>query len=251
MKVLAVTCYTGDEALCSMTEIMLSELQSTSQQCELLVSVVAQGAHREVKKHLVDMQTIAPENVGFAYGMNLAIEKGLEDCKPDYVLCMNNDLVLSRQPNWMAILMTAASRDKVTSPTTDKTASHPAPGPRALPPVPVDSLSAYCWLVPIKFCERLKEKYGFWLFSEDFVPAYGEDDWTSYLLTKEFGQKAFRLVPRSFVGHLKRQTAKAVKHDRSKTSKTLADKFRKELEDPRLPRHLKAWATRYIKILRH
>lgn len=249
MKILAVTCYTGDEALCDMTEAMLIGLHRTAKNHELSVAVVGQGASRAMSSHLVAFQDSLPENVGFAYGMNRAIEIGVVQWKPDYVLCLNNDLMFP-QSDWLGVLIRNARTDKVTSPVTDNTALHAQRGPNALSPLEVEELSAYCWLIPFSMCEALKKDHGFWLFSEDFAPAYGEDNWTAYLLRKQLGGNIFKLIRRSFVKHLRGRTAKIVPHDRAKTSKILADKFRGELKNPKLPKHLKAWATRYLKILK-
>ncbi len=246
MRVLAVTCYTGSRELCDMTTVMLTGLKKTVKNAELKVSVTAQGAARPLP-HL-DCQTVYPENVSFAFGMNRAIEQGL-DFKPDYVLCLNNDLEFP-QANWFTELAKVARSYRVVCPATDKTALYAQKGPVSMGSMPVDEMSAYCWMVPFHVCETLHEQYGFWLFCEEFKPAYGEDNWTAYLIAKLLGAKPFRVVRRSFVKHLRRKTSSIVPHDRSKTSKILADKMRAELRDPNLRMDLRVRAQYYLKALK-
>jgi hypothetical protein len=247
MKVLAVTCYTGSRELCDMTANMLTELKKTVKNTELKISVTAQGAARPPLPHL-DYQTIHPENVSFAFGMNRAIAQGL-DFKPDYVLCLNNDLEFP-QANWFTELARVARSYRVVCPATDKTALYAQKGPISMGSMPVEEMSAYCWMVPFEVCEILHERYGFWLFCEDFKPAYGEDNWTAYLIAKILGHRPFRVVRKSFVKHLRRKTSSVVPHDRSKTSKILADKMRAEMRDPNLRCDLRVRAEYYLKALK-
>lgn len=252
LRILAITCYTGGEGLVRMTEKMLQGLKSTvpTDSCEMRVSITAQGAERMVDFKLFHYANTQPKNISFAFGMNHAIETALSlTDKPDYVLCMNNDLEFT-QPAWFRILLQHAQIHKVVCPVTDRTALHAQRGPIMVAPTDVDDLSAYCWLVPFGLCEFLKCEHGFHLFSEDFRPGFGEDNWTSYLFTKKLGPKVFRLVRRSFVKHLRHQTTKAVLHDRGKTSKILADKLRVELKDNKLRPDLKVWINRYLKLLK-
>ena len=167
MKVLAVTCYTGGKELCVMTETMLKELQLTS---DCRVAVTVQGADWVVKQ--ADFVHVSVENVGFAYGINRAIDLAVRTEKPDYILVLNNDLRFPRL-DWFVWLMKAAGPDYITCPVTDQTALHAHPASVAVAPLDVEELSAYCWLVPFGLCEFLKKEYGFWLFSEDFAPAEG------------------------------------------------------------------------------
>ncbi len=252
MNILAVTCFTGGSDLAGMTYDMVWDLVKCFEASGIKWNISVHGQGTECRLALAPelvQCTYSPKNIGFAYGMNRAIEEGLKEITPDYILCMNNDLVLN-QEDWLDQLLSSAQGNKISSPVTDAAAHHVSAGPRDADPVDLDELSAYCWLVPFGFCALLKKKHGFWLFDEDFAPAYGEDCWTSYLLTKEIGVKIFRLVRRSFVKHLKAKTSSVVPHDRKKTSKILADKFREELKDADLRPDLKAWANRYLKILK-
>ena len=245
MKVLAVTCYTGSRELCDMTANMLTGLRKTVKNTELRISVIAQGAAKEVP---CDYGHRYLENVSFAHGMNRAIEEGL-DFKPDYVLCLNNDLEFP-QADWFTQLARVARSYRVVCPATDKTALYAQKGPIGMGSMPVEEMSAYCWMVPFGVCEDLFKRYGFWLFCEEFKPAYGEDNWTAYLIAKLLGPRPFRVVRRSFVKHLRKKTSSVVPHDRSKTSKLLADKMRSELRDPNLRADLRVRANYYLKALK-
>jgi hypothetical protein len=165
-------------------------------------------------------------------------------------LCLNNDLLFP-QKDWLRILLDIAEQapNQVLVPATDSAAIRIQPGPRDKPSFPVQESSAYCWLIPFAWCQFLKETYGFWLFDEDFAPAYGEDNWTAFLLSKEFGPKCFRYVPRSFVKHLRARTSRIVKHDRKRSNRVLVDKLQKELSDRGLRSDLRQWARGLVKIL--
>jgi hypothetical protein len=183
--------------------------------------------------------------------MNLAIENGHRVFEPDWVLCFNNDLQFPFK-NWLGELTDIAAFPfhQVLVPATDSAAVRVQGGPRDKSSFPVQESSAYCWLAPFEWCRWLKETYGFWLFDEDFAPAYGEDNWTAFLLSKQFGANVFRYVPRSFVKHLRARTSRIVKHNRKASNRTLVDKLRGELKDPRLRPDLRKWAERYIAILK-
>ena len=252
MKILAVTCYTGGKELVDMTSSMLKQLRDcVPKGVDAAISVCAQGVDAALTvdpNHFLDYDS----NVGFAFGMNSAIDNGLrwESEAPDFVLCLNNDLQFP-QKDWLRNLLEigVAPVDQVIVPATDSAAIRIQAGPRNKPSFPVDESSAYCWLVPFAWCQFLKDTYGFWLFDEDFAPAYGEDNWTAFLLSKQFGERVFRYVPRSFVKHLRARTSRTVKHDRAKSSRTLVAKLQAELKDPKLRVDLRAWAHRYIAIL--
>ena len=249
MRVLAVTCYTGNRELCDMTAVMLAALKKTVKTAELRISVTGQGAVRSMGPLLTDVEVWYPRNVSFAFGMNQAIEAGL-DFKPDYVLCLNNDLEFP-QASWFTELAKVAKSYRVVCPATDKTALYAQKGPISMGSMPVEEMSAYCWMVPFNVCEELFKKHGFWLFCEEFKPAYGEDNWTAYLIAKILiSSKPFRVVRRSFVKHLRKKTSSVVPHDRSKTSKILADKMRAELRDPNLSMNLRVRAQYYLKALK-
>lgn len=250
MKILAVTCFTGRKDLCEMTERMLTRLRECLP--DIVISVVNQGAEDAEAAHMVsDYFTRVPSNVGFAYGMNKAIDGAIaKRFKPDYVLCINNDIEMPHD-NWLNRLISEADDAHVMVPGTDKTALNAMKGPSNIHSFTVDEMSAYCWLVPFRFCEYLKWRHQFWLFSEDFAPAYGEDNWTSILLSHKFGNELFKIVPKAWVRHLKGKTADAVKLNRKKTSRVLREKIismisGREPIDPKLRKRMD-W---YKKVLR-
>ena len=252
MKVLAVTCYTGGEELCHMTDHCLRSLQDcVPKTVEMEISVTAQGAALST---LTEMSAsylhVSEKNISFAYGMNRAIELAVKcEVQPDYVLCFNNDLQFPNR-GWLRKLVDVAEQlpNRVVVPATDKAAIRVQPGPTSQLSEDVQEMSAYCWLIPFEWCKMLKERYGFWLFCEEFAPAYGEDNYTAFLLSKHYGPKVFRFVPRSWVKHLKGRTASSVKCNRAKTSALLVAKLRAELRyGPR--GDLQKWARRYIAIL--
>lgn len=252
MNILAVTCYTGGEELVAMTERCISGLaDSCPDEIDLAFCTVGQGASRLVN---IEPAVLLPKNIGFAAGMNAAIKEGRQlycEDGPDYVLCFNNDLEFP-DPNWLRRLIEIAEEHpgkQVLVPATDSTATKKQSKALNHPSHSMDEASAYCWLVPFAWCKWLHLQHGFWLFSEDFAPAYGEDNWTAYLFNKQFGPKAFRYVPRSFVKHLRARTARTVAHSRAKSTRTLIEKFKKELQDESLPADSRQWARRYIAIL--
>lgn len=247
MKILAITCYTGNEDLCAMTEDMLGELEDAGIK---RISSVAQGAERLIRK---GVYTSVPDNVGFAYGMNLAIEQGIKEYddhfgKPDYILCLNNDLSFP-EGSWLKELKAEAHPTRVCVPAANRSAIRIQGGPVNGNPLDMSEMSAYAWLVPFGMCEWLKKEHGFWLFDEDFAPAYGEDNWTAFLIAKKFGANRFRYVRRSFVHHYRARTSRQVKHDRRRTNAVLVRKLKAELQDPNLRADLRQWADRYIAIL--
>lgn len=253
MKVLAVTCFTGGEELAAMTQDCLLKLADcVPKGVEFKTSLLAQG-WTVLPTCPIGTLSLAPENIGFAYGMNQAINNGAKTWwpdDPDFVLCFNNDLQFPNK-GWLRKLIDIAEQapDQILVPATDSAAIRIQSGPRSKPSFPVQESSAYCWLVPFAWCQWLKETHGFWLFDEDFAPAYGEDNWTAFLLSKQFGPKVFRYVPRSFVKHLRARTSRTVKIDRKASNRTLVDKLNQELSDPGLRSDLRQWARGLVKIL--
>lgn len=247
MRILAVTCYTGGEDLVKMTEQAIAGMKASIPKGVMLrVSATKQGAVREAKG--TSFTHHCPRNVGFAFGMNQAIEAGLSLLDTwDYVLCFNNDLVFSKS-YWLERLLEEPRKDRILVPATDRTAIRTQAKPIFKSAFDVQEMSAYCWLVPMSWCEHLMEHHNFWLFDEEFK-AYGEDNWTAFLLSKAFGPKIFRYVPSSWVHHKRHQTSAVVKPNRKASNQLLVDRLRKELKDPKLRGDLRAWARRYVEVL--
>lgn len=251
MKVLAVTCLTGGPDLVAMAQRCLDGIRCTNigiRDLDMRFSVIAQGVDGDCAMPLASWIKRLPENRGFAAGMNLAIEQAVAFGHiPEWILCFNTDLEFPNH-DWLRTLLSAASPKRIVCPATDKTALYKQRGPLDRNPFDTQEVSAYCWLVPFAWCEFLKETYGFWLFDEDFF-AFGEDNWTSFLLAKRFGPQIFRIVPRAFVRHLRSKTSSIVKPSRTASSRLLVDKLRRELKHSELRPDLRRWAERYVKIL--
>jgi len=173
------------------------------------VIAVNSGSTRPVRRGLATWNCHFGKNHGFACPVNFIIGKELEKADT-HVLVMNNDLVFE-QKDWLCRLLEEKNSKVVCSPVTDRTASKKATAAKAVdaPPIRVNNLSAFCWLVPRSVIKLLKRRFGFWLFDPDFF-AYGEDDYTSAILRRYVDPKPFKVVRRSWVRHLKHQTGKAV-----------------------------------------
>ena len=170
MRILAVTCFTGGEELAKMTQDCLLELaECVPTGVELKTSVVAQG-WSALPTCPIGTLYLAPHNVGFAYGMNRAIEAGFIERKEfDYVLCFNNDLQFPNK-GWLRKLVDIAEQTtQVLCPATDSAAHRTQTGPEDKPSYPVDNNSAYAWLVPFKWCKFLKDTYGCIVYQEQVM----------------------------------------------------------------------------------
>lgn len=230
MTILAITPYTGSERLVRMTESMLAQFADivTNGLHGMLFDVVAvDNAASRPQKHPVTWHPHMEKNVGFGNAINFAIEREIIEPpklkavnirtgkttsiarKVDItdVLLLNNDLQFP-DPNWLRELLAARDGRHVLSPCTDVTATAGAVNDKAydVDPRPHREVSAFCWLVPIKAIFDLRKKFGFNLFHPDFTN-YGSDDVTAACLRGLYGSKPFKIVPRSFVRHLKAQTA--------------------------------------------
>lgn len=222
MTILVVTPYAGSEALVKMTERMLESLQSiiqiavpNDQSDGFGVVAINNAAARPVKTKLT-WHGHNETNEGFGNAVNLAIQREVFDAKkagvtnhPTYthVLVLNNDLEFP-DPRWLQELLRARQGHFVLSPCTDITATKAAVNDRAydIDPRPCDQVSAFCWLVPVTTIEMMRKKFGVNLFHPDFTN-YGSDDIAGAMLRSLLGPKPFRVVPRSFVRHLKARTA--------------------------------------------
>lgn len=215
MSILAITVYAGKTDLVRMTERMVNQLHD----CVLPVGehanlvAVNNGAERQIDTLPVDMPGWDPikhitnsENLGFGNAVNNAIASSLKDSHTD-VLVLNNDLEFPN-PTWLKKLVDERESFYICSPTTDQTANKDskAQGPRDKPVHRSSQVSAFCWLVPRKVLRMLHGRFGFHLFDPEFF-AYGEDDYTGEIMRKVYGGKPFKVVPRSWVRHLKAKTA--------------------------------------------
>lgn len=222
-SVMAVTCCTGGEKLCLLTERLVRALP-------MQTIVVQQDTDRNIDcDWFISVRT--KYNAGFALGVNRGIQKIWSFSRgvipnPSYVLVINNDIEPPLFP-WFEPLLREADQDHICSPLTDNTGYKiaQAPGPQkgvTLAPM----VGAFCWLVPFWMCEFLRSRYGFWLFDPDFGLGYGEDDYTAALLTKKLGHPPFKIVRQSWVRHFRSQTASTMKIDRGKQIRLLKEKLR-------------------------
>lgn len=234
MTILAVTPYTGSEKLVKMTEAMLDSFNRVVTMTRvldpttppILLVAVNNAASRPIRAGLVQWHAHSEENEGFGNAINLAIKREIiepptlkridEEGKAQpmglkmditHVLVLNNDLQYP-ETNWLHELWKAREGDLVLSPCTDITATKEAvaEGPRDLDAIRCAQISAFCWLVPMAVIFKIRKKFGFNLFHPEFSN-YGSDDVTGLVLRSLVSKKPFKVVPRSFVKHLKGQTA--------------------------------------------
>lgn len=227
MSILAVTAYTGSERLVKMTENMLSVFLPRALQFDIRVVAINNAASRPIRSGLVQWHGHSDTNEGFGNAINAAIKGEIIDppnmkivnhdgtvkpmgLKSDYthVLVLNNDLQFP-DPDWLPHLLLEREGDLVLSPATDITATVQARQDAALdlPPIRCAQVSAFCWLVPVTTIMKLRKKFGVNLFHPDFTN-YGSDDIAAAMLRSIISKLPFKIVPRSFVKHLKAQTAK-------------------------------------------
>lgn len=218
MNIIAITPFTGDERLVAMTQDCIEKLAHCDwgEGVRLRIVAVNNAASRRLDPALINLQRcevdelILEKNYGFGVGVNKGIDYALicERWPCDHVLVFNNDLQFPHR-NWLAELVKEVEANYVLSPCTDITATF-----EAMDFGPVDrsvkrhrEVSAFCWLVPVKIISRIEHRFGYPLFCPQFTN-YGSDDATAAILRTLYGETPFKIVPRSFVKHLKAQTAK-------------------------------------------
>lgn len=248
-KVLAVVSYTGGLEFEALTKAMLRSLWDTTPSfVDLKVSGAAYGSEIILcRSGLVTWETKVETESSLALSYNSAIQAG-SVFNPDYVLMMHNDMICMND-DWMLQLMFESGQDHVTVAVNDGSLTYAYKQAQDKEPIRIQTIAAHIWLVPFHWCRFLKQIYGFWLFDESFHPCYGEDDWTAYLLSKQFGKNIFKLVPRSWVRHYKAQTAKLLgldnKENRLAGLRMLKEKMVNELEDDNLREDLRSWVEQF------
>lgn len=228
MKILAITPYAGSKKLVKMTEEMLRKFQVCVADAPFPVEVVAvnNAAELPIGNGLTDWHAHNETNEGFGNAINLAIKRMVIEpkflkitghdgkTKPaglksdhTHVLLLNNDLEFPHV-DWLTQLGKEVEGDLVLSPCTDITATKDAvsEGPREASPLRSPQISAFCWLVPVTTIEKIRRKFTFPLFHPEFSN-YGSDDVTGAILRSLVSPKPFKVVPRSWVRHLKARTA--------------------------------------------
>lgn len=212
MTILAITPFAGSEKLTVMTANMLAQLMRTLPTDEMFkVVALANKPDRILRgSELPDgvQQMTLPANIGFGRGIDHVIEANAHDRDITDVLVLNNDLEFP-QHDWLQQLLFARETNYVLAPMTNCTATDAAlsDGPQDKAAMRVHQVSAYCWCVPMKVCRFIKPRFGCWLFPPQFTN-YGSDDASAAILRKCFGTTPFKIVRRSWVRHLKAQTAK-------------------------------------------
>lgn len=208
--ILAITPYTGSEKLVLMTAAMLEETRLSWPFAH--ICAVANKPSRLLTKEELGgaMQLPLRGNEGFGPGINAALR--FLGWKGD-VLVLNNDLTFP-QRGWMQHLRDEQGIDDqdgmhfIYSPRTNCTATPEAckDGPADKPAQRVRQVSAFCWLVPAKMQQLMRERNNGDLFPREF-PNYGSDDAAAAWARKLFGSTPFKVVHRAFVKHAKGQTA--------------------------------------------
>lgn len=208
--ILIVVAYAGKKDLTAMTERMLTQLRPCMNVCDQTfeVALVANNPDQLVANKVIDglaMQHILTTNRGFGKAVNYAIDMHINRPWTD-VLVLNNDMEFPHI-EWLKHLIDERESRYVISPCTDRTAASwaVARGPRNQPSFRHSYVSGYCWLVPRKAIDAIKARWGFELFDPEFF-AYGEDDFTGAILRKLYGKTPFKIVPRSWIKHLKGKT---------------------------------------------
>lgn len=232
--ILVVIPYAGPKRLTDMTAKCLASLMPTLANIQAQVVCVANAPERRLtEEELLGAEDLfIPTNKGFGPGVNEAIKQYEFFDKFEDVLVLNNDL-LFEQEAWLRNLLDARSQDiqagfnhYVYAPATTITATLQAcqDGPVDKDPLRLPQVSAYAWLIRYGQCRHIDAKFDTMLFPEDF-PNYGSDDAAAACIRKCWGPTPFMLVRRSWVRHLKAQTANAL-HEKAGT-KDLLNRLKK------------------------
>lgn len=262
MKLGIITLYTGSEKLSKMTSEMLFDLEAAIRYAEDLLSetlvvVVNNGSDSPLSYSKGEIpykfsQLMLPKNGGCSVGYNRGFDMiALGDVMPDYVMVINNDVRMPHK-DWLHKLLSVASEEFVCAPGTSRTATAEAvaQGPIEKRSTPIYSVSAYCWLIPIAWIHENQKQRGWPIFDPEFR-AYGEDNWTALVWQSRYGPHPFRIVHRSWIDHLKAQTANEITtvQDRLDSSRLLRSKVSSMLEVPGIRTDVKDRCKWYLKVL--
>jgi hypothetical protein len=223
MNIIAITPFTGSEKLVAMTEDCIAGLLQSEVPPGVNVRIVAVNNNASRGLDIVPLDRAAKAKVGFIevdelrddknYGFGVGVNRGIdyalisERWPCDAVLIFNNDLLFP-QCEWLTSLLREVEGRYVLSPRTDVTATKEAchPGPEDRVAQRVREVSAFCWLVPRPVIDAVEKRWDFPLFPPMFTN-YGSDDAAAALLRGLYGGTPFKVVHRSWVRHLKAQTA--------------------------------------------
>ena len=170
MKLLAITCWCGDQPYADMTAKMLTDLVESLKVADLddwKIGVLSQGTTPDAMLTLPEAKgcwalTSEAKNKGFAFGMNAALAKGLAELRePDVVLCLNNDIEMPHV-NWLRELLAELQDDAVLCPTTNYTS---VTEQRAKCPQDRDAFfhgvtPGLCWLMPWPVVQTIQKHFG-------------------------------------------------------------------------------------------
>jgi hypothetical protein len=232
LQLLAITPYAGPKKLVDMTENCISQLM----ECELPegweanILAVNNNAERQIRdfedKNRWKVHNLNNDkNYGFGVGVNRGIDYWIyaERWHFDQLLIFNNDLEFPHK-NWLVELMKHIEWRYVLSPCTDITATFDATEFEPRPdkePKRHREVSAFCWLVPRAVIDAIARRMEYPLFCPQFSN-YGSDDAAAAILRFLYGDTPFKIVPASWVKHLKAQTAKEL-GEKAGTKQLLTD----------------------------
>jgi hypothetical protein len=223
MNIIAITPFTGSEKLVAMTEDCITSLMLSNVPAGVNIRIIAVNNKASRGLKLDELNEIAnrspgfhpidelPEdkNFGFGVGVNRGLDYALiaERRECDHVLVFNNDLQFPKA-DWLTHLLRQVEDPYVLSPRTNVTATVEAchDGPEEKEAQRVREVSAFCWLVPRRIIRMLDTRWGWPLFCPMFTN-YGSDDATAAVLRAVYGSTPFKIVHKSWVRHLKAQTA--------------------------------------------
>jgi hypothetical protein len=223
LKLLAITCWCGDQSYATMTSKMLHDLVASLGITELedwRIAMVAQGTTPNATVILPpntrDRFSLVQRghNDGFAVGMNKALEAGLRKMqKPDVVLCLNNDMEMPHT-TWLKELLVELQADAVLCPKTNYTSVNEqrAAGPEDKPAHFHGVTPGLCWLMPFGVVQAVQEHLGDGkLFPDDLGGrAWGEDNYTAGVIRTKIRPAPFKIVPRSWIRHLGAKTSSKI-----------------------------------------
>lgn len=214
MNIIAITPFTGSEKLVAMTEdcirsLLMCDLPNDATLRIVAVNNAASRGLGDVLEHPMVDEVKDEKNYGFGVGVNRGIDYALiaERWPCDQILVFNNDLKF-KDPTWLVQLCREIEGRYVLSPRTDVTATVEAchDGPADKSAQRVREVSAFCWLVPKLVIDAIDSRWNFPLFPPMFTN-YGSDDAAAAILRGLYGETPFKVVHRSWVKHLKAQTA--------------------------------------------
>lgn len=208
MKILIVTCATGDRGFRDMTQRWLQDMEkvtAATPEHDIRISLVSQNLSEPAlisKRSDKTMQTVIDLNLGFARGMNLAIKKGIAMWAfQDYVMVLNNDCRFP-ELDWLRHLLAEANGQALVPLNTKcNTSAIVASEPGSGDPFSMPFTPAVCWAIPMQWIYKIYMRYGYYLFDPDFHIGWAEDNYAAWVFRKLFDPEPFRVVPKAWIQH--------------------------------------------------